>query len=49
MLYNNIAIYNRWVASNPKSAASTSCPEDFKTKKARLQMALANASSEEYF
>ena len=43
----DIHAVHKWVSLNPKSTASSSCSEDFKTKKARLQMALAKASSEE--
>ena len=44
-----ISAVRKWISSKPQTSTSTSFSEDFKTKKSRLQMALANASSEEEF
>ena len=44
----DISAVRRWINSIPKIPAST-FSEDFKTRKQRLQMALANASTEEEF
>ena len=45
----DISAVHRWMASVPRQVSSTPSQTDFKAKKARLQMALASAATEEEF
>ena len=46
---DDISAVHRWMASVPRQVSSTPSQTDFKAKKARLQMALASAATEEEF